>query len=122
MSQQPVELQRQLGSKPDYPAPDGSDIYLLAKGTKGSLCQCILPVGATSDAKSHSTVEELWLFLEGEGQVYRESVHDNEPYPVTAGTSVVIPVGKTFQFRNTGNIPLKFIIATVPPWPGRRHR
>jgi hypothetical protein len=23
-----------------------------------------------------------------------------------------------FQFRNTGNAPLKFIIATTPPWPG----
>jgi len=102
----------------DYLAPDTSEIYLLANGTHGGLCQCILPVGATSLAVSHKTVEELWYFIEGEGEVWRRNLYDNKPAAVHAGTSIVIPPQTAFQFRNTGTIPLKFIIATLPPWPG----
>ena len=29
-----------------------------------------------------------------------------------------IPTGAAFQFRNTGEAPLIFVIATMPPWPG----
>jgi len=107
-----------LKSTHDYLAPDGSEIYLLADGSNGGLCLCILPVGATSHATSHKTVEELWFFLEGEGEVYREGLNNDEPVSVFRGTSLVIPVQTIFQFRNTGKVPLKFVIATMPPWPG----
>lgn len=102
----------------DYLAPDTSEIYLLSNGKHGGLCQCILPLGATSAAVSHKTVEELWYFIEGEGEVWRQDLCDNKPEEVCAGTSVVIPPQTAFQFRNTGAVPLKFIIATLPPWPG----
>lgn len=102
----------------DYLAPDTSEIYLLSNGRHGGLCQCILPLGATSAAVSHKTVEELWYFIEGEGEVWRQDLCDNKPEEVCAGTSVVIPPQTAFQFRNTGAVPLKFIIATLPPWPG----
>ncbi|MCA9464137.1 MAG: cupin domain-containing protein [Nitrospira sp.] len=108
----------ELKAKYDYLAPDGSEIYLLVEGSQGSLCQCILPVGAKSHATSHKTVEELWFFLEGEGEVYREGLNNNEPVSVSSGTSLVIPTQTVFQFRNTGDVPLKFMITTMPPWPG----
>ncbi|MEZ5427096.1 MAG: cupin domain-containing protein [Pyrinomonadaceae bacterium] len=108
----------QLKTKYDYLAPDKSEIYLLAEGSKGNLCQCILPVGATSLPVAHKTVEELWFFLEGRGEVYREGINNDEPTPVSPGTSLVIPTGKAFQFRNTGDVPLRFMIVTMPPWPG----
>ena len=108
----------QLKDKYDYHAPDGSEIYLLVDGSKGSLCQCILPVGAKSKAISHKTVEELWFFIEGQGEVYRKGINNDEPTSVNSGTSLIIPVHTTFQFRNTGDIPLKFIIVSMPPWPG----
>ena len=37
---------------------------------------------------------------------------------VRAGVSLTIPFGVHFQFRNTGDVTLKFIITTMPPWPG----
>ncbi|MDL1944441.1 cupin domain-containing protein [Chloroflexi bacterium CFX2] len=108
----------QRKEKCDYLAPDGSEIFLLANGSKGSLCQCILPVGAVSEAISHKTVEELWFIIEGQGEVFRKGINKDEPVAVNSGTSLVIPSQTTFQFRNTGDVPLRFMITTIPPWPG----
>lgn len=106
-------------NKYDYLAPDGSEIYLLSNGTHGGLCQCILPVGKSASLPvSHKTVEEIWYFIEGEGEVWRRNLCKNKPVAVHAGTSVVIPPQIAFQFRNTGSESLKVIIATLPPWPG----
>lgn len=97
-------------------APDGSEIRVLA----GSVAHCTLPVGAVSQAVAHKTVEEIWYFLEGEGEVYRQQ-GDDEPVitRVTANSALTIPLGTRFQFRNTGNVPLRFVITTMPPWPGQ---
>jgi len=108
----------QLKDSYDYLAPDGSQIYLLAKGSKGGLCQCTLPVGATTRATSHKTVEEIWYFVEGKAEVWLKALNSEVRVAVSAGTSLVIRVNTTFQFRNTGDAPLKFLIATMPPWPG----
>ena len=107
-----------LKPEPSYLAPDGSEIYVLVEGSKGSLCQCILPVGKSFPV-AHKSIEELWFFLEGEGEVYREGLGENDLLEVSAGSSLVIPAATTFQFRNVGQVPLKFIIATIPPWPGK---
>lgn len=109
-----------LRSEYNYIAPDGSEIRLLARGANGSLCHCLLPAGATSTAVSHKTVEEIWYFLEGDGEVWRGGLSDNEPVPVASGVSLLIPTLTPFQFRNTGKAPLRFIIATMPPWPGKQ--
>jgi hypothetical protein len=34
------------------------------------------------------------------------------------GVALTIPVGTSFQFRNTGRDPLAIIGVTMPPWPG----
>ena len=34
------------------------------------------------------------------------------------GTSIYIPVGTAFQYRNVSNVELKFICISMPPWPG----
>jgi mannose-6-phosphate isomerase-like protein (cupin superfamily) len=107
-----------LGNKYDYVAPDGSEIYLLSNGTHGSLCQCLLPEGAVSLAVLHKTVEELWYVLDGEGEVWRSRLCDDVPVLVRNGSSLVIPPQVPFQFRNTGTGSLKFLITTMPPWPG----
>ena len=62
--------------------------------------------------------EELWVFLAGEGQVWRKQGERELVLDVHAGLSLTIPLGTQFQFRNTGDVPLEFIIATSPPWPG----
>jgi mannose-6-phosphate isomerase-like protein (cupin superfamily) len=37
---------------------------------------------------------------------------------VSPGVSLTIPAGVHFQFRNTGGGPLRFVLTTMPPWPG----
>jgi mannose-6-phosphate isomerase-like protein (cupin superfamily) len=111
-------LTNQLPAEYDVIAPDGSEIRLLALGRHGSMCHCSLPIGSSSKAVTHQTVEELWYFVRGKGQVWRmlgdrEMVVDVEP-----GWSLSIPTGASFQFRNTGDEPLEFVIVTMPPWPG----
>lgn len=109
---------RILPQKQDYLAPDGSEIRLLPKLRGGGMAHCSLPPGKTSSAVYHKTVEELWYFISGEGQVWRKLGEKEEVVEVHEGVCVSIPVGTTFQFRNSGEENLCFIIATMPPWPG----
>jgi mannose-6-phosphate isomerase-like protein (cupin superfamily) len=36
------------------------------------------------------------------------------------GTSIDIPLGTAFQYRNSSDQELKFICISMPPWPGDR--
>lgn len=102
----------------DLLAPDGSEIRLLHSLSGASVVHCALPVGRVSIPVRHRTVEEVWYFLAGEGQVWRKQGEDELVLDVRPGVSLTIPLGTRFQFRNTGAVPLEFIIATAPPWPG----
>lgn len=109
---------KQLPAEYDTLAPDGSQIRLLAATAGGSMAHCLLPAGQTSLAVTHRTVEEVWYFLSGRGQVWRRLGEREEVTEVSAGSSLSIPLGTHFQFRNTGNVPLEFVLMTMPPWPG----
>lgn len=108
----------QLRDEFDYLAPDGSEIRLLVRGDHGSLTHCTLPPGTTTRAVRHKGVEELWYVLAGAGEVRRGQGENARVVDVSGGTSLDIPPGVPFQFRNTGDEPLELVIATVPPWPG----
>lgn len=101
-------------------APDGSEVRLLGALKGGSMIHCRLPVGGVSQAVRHQTVEELWYCLSGQGQVWRKSADEEQITPVRAGVSLAIPLGVSFQFRNTGDEALDFVIVTLPPWPGEQ--
>lgn len=102
----------------DLLAPDGSEIRLLHSLSGASVVHCSLPVGAVSIPVRHRTVEEVWFFLAGEGQVWRKQGENERVLDARPGLSLTIPLGTQFQFRNTGDVPLEFLIATTPPWPG----
>lgn len=102
----------------DALAPDGSEIRLLHSLAGVSVVHCTLPVGAVTIPVRHRTVEEVWFFLAGAGQVWRKQGEREQILDVAPGFSLTIPLGTDFQFRNTGDTPLEFIIATTPPWPG----
>ncbi|MBK8955273.1 MAG: cupin domain-containing protein [Saprospiraceae bacterium] len=102
----------------NYLAPDGSEIRLLAKVNAVGICHCTLPVSKTSAAVKHKTVEEIWYFISGEGEMWQKEENDGLPVPVKKGDSVNIPKGNSFQFRNLGKEPLCIIITTIPNWPG----
>ena len=101
-------------------APDGSEIRELVAVQGGSMVHCRLPSGATSMAVKHLTVEEVWYFIQGRGQVWRSSEGSEVVVDVEAGMSLSIEIGTRFQFRNTGDEDLCFIIVTMPPWPGEQ--
>ena len=108
-----------LSSEPDATAPDGSEIRLAGEVGGGSLCECTLSVGQMSSAVKHNTIEEIWLFTKGSGEVWRQMPGQQEELvKVGPGSWLTIPVGVHFQFRNIGDEPLKFVISTIPPWPG----
>ena len=102
----------------DLLAPDGSEIRLLAHTARGSMVHCTLNPGDVSIAVAHRTVDEVWYFLEGAGQVWRKHRGDERVVDVAPGASLSIPLGAHFQFRTTGDRPLRFVIVTMPPWPG----
>ena len=109
---------QKLKLEPDYIAPDGSEIFLLPSLKGGGMCICELSVDQTTQAVKHKTVEEIWFFLSGKGEVWRKIGDKEDVTQVSRDISVTIPLGCEFQFRNTGKEPLRFIIVTMPPWPG----
>jgi len=109
-----------LKEKYNYLAPDGSEIRLLAKARGGGFSHCTLHPGKTSRAVKHRTVEEIWYFLSGEGEMWQYKVGKPKKVKVKAGDSINIPVGNSFQFKNTGKKDLCILIATMPNWPGRQ--
>ena len=99
-------------------APDGSEIRELVGVEGGSMVHCTLAQGKTSIAVAHRTVEEAWYILHGQGQVWRKQAGRESVVDVSSGTALTIPLGASFQFRNTGAEDLCFIIVTIPSWPG----
>ncbi len=99
-----------------YLAPDCSEIRLLKDGTKGGLCECTLGPGAVTDAVRHKVVEELWYVISGAGQLWRKSGRAESIIDVRPGTSLLIPVKTSFQFRAGFEQPLIMLLATMPTW------
>jgi mannose-6-phosphate isomerase-like protein (cupin superfamily) len=114
----PAFESNRVKAKYDLLAPDGSEIRLLHSLSGASVAHCALPVGGLSIPVTHRTVEEVWFFLSGVGQVWRKQGEREQVLAVQPGVSLTIPLGAHFQFRNTGDAPLEFLIATTPPWPG----
>jgi mannose-6-phosphate isomerase-like protein (cupin superfamily) len=78
-----------------------------------------LAPGQTSRAVTHRTVEEIWFFLAGRGEMWRRQ--DGQPetiVPVESGVCLTIPLRTHFQFRSLGTEPLAALGVTMPPWPG----
>jgi mannose-6-phosphate isomerase-like protein (cupin superfamily) len=84
----------------------------------GALAHFQLAGGQTSLAVRHRTVEEIWFFLRGTGEMWRKAGAHEEVVAVSNGVCITIPLGTAFQFRVTGDEPLAAIAATIPPWPG----
>jgi mannose-6-phosphate isomerase-like protein (cupin superfamily) len=107
-----------LPSQPDTIAPDGSDVRLLPVLKTGGMIHFELAPNRTSKAVTHRTVEEIWYFVAGRGQVWRKQNGHAAVVDVYPGVSLTIPLGTQFQFRSFGYEPLAAIAVTMPPWPG----
>jgi mannose-6-phosphate isomerase-like protein (cupin superfamily) len=108
-----------LLEQPDAIAPDGSVVRVLLSLAGGSMAVFELAAGETSAAVRHRTVEELWFFFAGRGEMWRRDAGGHEAVVrVEAGVCLDIPLGTTFQFRACGDEPLRALGVTMPPWPG----
>lgn len=109
---------RRLPADPEALAPDGSDVRTLLNLERGSMAHFEIAPGQTSLASAHRTVEEIWYFLGGRGEMWRKLGNQEEVIPVGPGVCITIPLGTYFQFRCLGDEPLSAIGVTMPPWPG----
>jgi mannose-6-phosphate isomerase-like protein (cupin superfamily) len=109
---------RRISPAPDAIAPDRSEVRLLGSLPRGSMAVFRLPLRAVSKAVAHRTVEEIWYFTAGHGQMWRKLDDREEITEVTPGVSITIPTGTHFQFRCDGGEPLEAIAVSMPPWPG----
>jgi mannose-6-phosphate isomerase-like protein (cupin superfamily) len=114
----PFETKR-ISAQRDAVALDGSDVRVLLKLRGGSMAHFELGPGQTSKAVTHRTVEEIWLFLSGRGEMWRKQQGQPETIvQVESGICLTIPLGTHFQLRSFGEEPLSAVGITMPPWPG----
>jgi mannose-6-phosphate isomerase-like protein (cupin superfamily) len=118
MATTPFDTKR-LPATRDVTAPDGSEVRVLLGLTRGSMAHFELRPGQTSKAVTHRTVDEIWFFLSGQGEMWRKQ--DGQPETIVRvepGVCLTIPLGTYFQFRSLGVEPLAAVGVTMPPWPG----
>ena len=109
---------KRLPVAPDAVAPDGSNVRILLGLQAGGMAHFELPAAQSSTAVTHRTVEEIWFFLSGRGEMWRKIGEFEETVPVGRGVCLTIPLGAHFQFRSFGSKPLRAVGVTMPPWPG----
>ena len=109
---------KRLPAAHDAVAPDGSDVRILLALDRGGVAHFELPPGRTSIAVTHRTVDEIWFFLSGSGEMWRKQGEREEIVRVERGVCLTIPLGTHFQFRAVGTEPLAAVGVTMPPWPG----
>jgi mannose-6-phosphate isomerase-like protein (cupin superfamily) len=109
---------KRVPSEIDAVAPDGSAVRVLLGLRGGGMAHFELLPGHTSTAVTHRTIEEIWFFLSGRGEMWRKQGDREEIVPVEQGVCLTIPLGTHFQFRSFGPEPLAAVGVTMPPWPG----
>ena len=113
-----VFVTRLISEGPDVMAPDGSEVRILAAAARGSMAHFKLAAGGVSKAVAHRSVEEVWYFIAGRGEMWRRSESGEETVAVHPGVSIAIPAGAAFQFRALGDSALEAVAVAMPPWPG----
>ena len=108
-----------LAAAPTSVAPDGSDVRVLLGLKGGGMAHFELAAGETSTAVTHRSVEEIWMFVSGRGEMWRRQGAREVIVPVEPGVCVTIPLGTHFQFRSFGPQALGVVAVTMPPWPGQ---
>ena len=109
---------KRLPADYDELAPDTSEIRVLGRTRRGSTAHGTLAPGAVALAIVHRTIDEIWYVLSGRAEIWRKQGEHEEVVEAGPGTSLTIPVGTHFQFRTAGDEPFRFVMFTMPPWPG----
>ncbi|MEJ2754200.1 MAG: cupin domain-containing protein, partial [Chloroflexota bacterium] len=88
---------------PDAKSPAGADIRYLMDGETGSMIHSTVPPHQVNKATVHATVSEFWYILEGHGEIWRDNGTESSVTVLGPGTSIDIPVGTKFQYRNVAD-------------------
>jgi mannose-6-phosphate isomerase-like protein (cupin superfamily) len=107
-----------LPTHPDAKSPAGADIRFLVDCDTGNMIHSSVPPGQINRATVHATVHEFWYVLDGHGEIWRDNGSESGVSELVPGTSIDIPPGTAFQYRNLVDTDLKFICIAMPPWPG----
>jgi len=107
-----------LPDQPDAKSPAGADIRFIMDGETCNMIHSTVPPHQINKATVHATVNEFWYMLEGQGEIWRDNGKESCVTVLAPGTSIDIPVGTTFQYRNSSDLELKFFCIAMPPWPG----
>jgi mannose-6-phosphate isomerase-like protein (cupin superfamily) len=107
-----------LSGKPDAMSPAGAEICFLMDGEGGNMIHSSVPPRQINKATVHKTVSEFLYILKGEGEIWRDNWEESSVTTLVPKTTIDIPVGTSFQYRNIGDSGLKFICISMPPWPG----
>ena len=107
-----------LSGEPDAKSPAGADIRFLMDATGGTMIHSTVPPHQVNRATVHATVSEFWYVLEGHGEIWRDDGTASGVTALVPGTSIDIPVGTSFQYRNVSDVDLEFICVSMPAWPG----
>jgi mannose-6-phosphate isomerase-like protein (cupin superfamily) len=109
---------RPFPEAPDARSPAGAEIRYLMESETGNMIHSTVPPGQINRATVHATVNEFWHILAGQGEIWRRDRDGEEITVLVPGVSIDIPVATAFQYRCTGEEPLRFLCVTMPPWPG----
>ena len=99
-----------------FTTADGSTIRVLLDAENGtakqSLAEAELRPGQATERHYHARSEELYVLLEGSG----EMEIDGERASVGPGQAILISPGARHQIRASGAGPLRFLCCCAPPY------
>ena len=99
-----------------FTTKDGSTIRVLLDAGLGgaveqSLAEAWLEPGQATDRHYHARTEEIYVLLDGEGEMEVEGGWKS----VGPGDAVLIPAGAWHQIR-AGDAPVRFLCCCAPPY------
>jgi len=110
-----VEIRSRDDATP-FTTADGSTIRVLLDAETGarnqSLAEAWLEPGQSTQRHYHARSEELYVLLEGEG----EMEVDGDRSQVGPGEAVLIPPGARHQITASEGGPLRFLCCCAPPY------
>jgi mannose-6-phosphate isomerase-like protein (cupin superfamily) len=111
-----VEVRSRADATP-FTTVDGSTIRVLLDAAAGgarnqSLAEAWLEPGQATERHYHARTEELYVLLEGVGEMEVEG----ERAQVGPGDAILIPPGAWHQIRSSDAEPLRFLCCCAPPY------
>ena len=99
-----------------FTTKDGSTIRVLLDAALGgaaeqSLAEASLEPGQATDRHYHARTEEIYVLLDGEGEMEVE----DERRHVGPGDAILIPAGAWHQIR-AGDAAVRFLCCCAPPY------